>query len=577
MNYVVTPESDIELFCLPIELDQKNQLTFKNINEQNNYFNGLEKFLVDNSTFQRNDYTVRLPLTFDETVKYNYCRYKNNNKWYYAFITNPTYINTNMTTITLITDVWQTYMFDIKLGVSFVERETTNNDEFGQNTYPEELELGDMVCTDEHILGGIDFNYLWENINNKYYICMETTIDPNELWDVGKGISGGIPQSYTQYLYKCNSSGLQQLGTDIQKIIDVGGTNRENAIINVYLVHPLAIPTDHNYENGDFVASTTPAVRNFDLGKIDTLLTYKPVNKKLLTYPYCYFELTNGLNGMSIYKPELCNLYSENHGKLTGNVYGLINPGNSIKFIPVNYDGNNNAETTTYTGSYSNSLNLGKLPLLSWASDPYTAWLVNNTLNQSFRELRQDIKTGTSIASSILGSGTGNVSSVRENGGITNFYNPLSITANAVNVLTNMTRNLSEGEMIEQENLRERYLHSLEPDTVRGSTDGADISVAISGINFRCRKMTIKPEIAKKIDGYFYKYGYKICETKIIDIYSRQKFNYIKTVGVIIKGCIPQIYLNALKSMFNNGITFWHNPDTFMEYSSDYNDNPIVY
>ena len=37
----VTPHTNIKLLKVPIELDNKNQLTFSNQNTQFNYFNGL--------------------------------------------------------------------------------------------------------------------------------------------------------------------------------------------------------------------------------------------------------------------------------------------------------------------------------------------------------------------------------------------------------------------------------------------------------------------------------------------------------------------------------------------------------
>lgn len=45
------------------------------------------------------------------------------NKWFYAFITNMTYVNDNRTDITITTDVFQTWQFDINFKESFIERE----------------------------------------------------------------------------------------------------------------------------------------------------------------------------------------------------------------------------------------------------------------------------------------------------------------------------------------------------------------------------------------------------------------------------------------------------------------------
>ena len=45
------------------------------------------------------------------------------NKWFYAFITNMTYVNDGLTYVQIATDVYQTWQFDITFKKCFVERE----------------------------------------------------------------------------------------------------------------------------------------------------------------------------------------------------------------------------------------------------------------------------------------------------------------------------------------------------------------------------------------------------------------------------------------------------------------------
>lgn len=55
--------------------------------------------------------------------------YQNENysdKWFYAFIDGMKYINDSMTEISISTDVWQTWQFDLEFMESFVEREMIN-------------------------------------------------------------------------------------------------------------------------------------------------------------------------------------------------------------------------------------------------------------------------------------------------------------------------------------------------------------------------------------------------------------------------------------------------------------------
>lgn len=66
-------------------------------------------------------------------------------------------------------------------------------------------------------------------------------------------------------------------------------------------------------------------------------------------------------------------------------------------------------------------------------------------------------------------------------------------------------------------------------------------------------------------------YGYKVNEVKIPNITGRTNWNYVKTQECNILGDIPQEDMQTLKNIFNSGVTFWHNPSTFLDYSQNNN------
>ena len=88
---------------------------------------------------------------------------------------------------------------------------------------------------------------------------------------------------------------------------------------------------------------------------------------------------------------------------------------------------------------------------------------------------------------------------------------------------------------------------------------------------FTFRKMRAKTEFLQAIDNYFTMYGYKVNLLKIPNITGRTNWNYIKTIGANILGNLPQLDLEEIKEMFNNGITLWHNTSTFLDYSQTNN------
>jgi hypothetical protein len=86
--------------------------------------------------------------------------------------------------------------------------------------------------------------------------------------------------------------------------------------------------------------------------------------------------------------------------------------------------------------------------------------------------------------------------------------------------------------------------------------------------------MCIKQEYAKIIDDFFSQFGYKVNTLKVPNIKGRLNWNFVKLLNPNIEGVeIPEFELNEYKKQLEAGITFWHNPMTFRDYSQS---NTIV-
>ena len=83
--------------------------------------------------------------------------------------------------------------------------------------------------------------------------------------------------------------------------------------------------------------------------------------------------------------------------------------------------------------------------------------------------------------------------------------------------------------------------------------------------------MSIKAENARVIDEYFSTFGYKVARVKVPNVTGRTNWNYVKTIDANIHAYIPQKDCVEIKNMFNAGVTFWHNPSTFLDYSQSNN------
>lgn len=122
----ISPQTDIRLVKSPLTLNNKHQLTFSNLEAQESYFLSLPHVEDTNASYQRKDNVIRFNSHIDNIINYNYCMYKNenySNKWFYAFITGMRYLNDNVTEISIVTDVFQSWQFDLIYRLSFVERE----------------------------------------------------------------------------------------------------------------------------------------------------------------------------------------------------------------------------------------------------------------------------------------------------------------------------------------------------------------------------------------------------------------------------------------------------------------------
>ena len=115
------------------------------------------------------------------------------------------------------------------------------------------------------------------------------------------------------------------------------------------------------------------------------------------------------------------------------------------------------------------------------------------------------------------------------------------------------------------------YEHSLQPNSAKGCVNGGDINVCDSKNGFYFYKMSIKAEYARIIDDYFSMFGYKTNRVKVPNITGRQNWNYVKTIDCNCDGDIPETDLNVIRTIFNNGVTMWHDPSKIYDYSQSNN------
>lgn len=505
----ITPDTDIKLITVPIELDNFNQLTFNNVTDQFNYFNNLPGIEIENATYQRRDSVILFPAHIDSIIHYNYVIYKNTNytnKQYYAFITNMRYLSDNVTEITIKTDVFQTYQFDIVYKKSFIEREHVTDDVVGKHTIPENVQTGDYITT----------NVQYDNTLSQCGIVLGSTTSPIDGTE-NTGIYNGIPSGVGYYGYALDEIDILQ--ENLQYLTDNG---KQSGVTGIFLAPTLLM---NETTHGDLISNyNLPREYSITLTPITSLNGYTPRNKKLLIYPYCYTAVYNGNGGSVILQPELWQAYNSQ----SFTVIATLTPGCSIIGVPESYAGELSvANMYTLTG--------GKYPILNYSADLYVNWQTENGLNRALGIIDAVQNFGSAIQ-----------------GGLQKRIEVDEIVSGATSIAS----------VLFNDKMADRI-----PPQVQGNINCGDVNYSYGNTTFTFHKRTIKHEYAEIIDNYFDMYGYKVNISKIPNIKTRLNWNYIRTIDINIVGNIPQVHIEELKSMFNKGVTFWHNPNTFLDYS----------
>jgi len=553
---VIAPNSDLILLKVPLEIDEKNQLTFVNATAQYNYFHGLTgKLEVEKYTYQRKDGTIRLGANFDDIISYNYVMYRNtsySNKWFYAFITGMEYLNDNVTAVSIKTDPYQTWMFDITLKSVLIDREHPNTDAPGDNTLPEDLELGEFVCNGSTANFGGASNYC---------TVIEVSMVENEgengtlsyEWDDGSTTRtttpslNGIPRGTTPLIVDLDSQTPSSIKS-VRKAYDIAGLG--DAIINVYLLPRSFVPNYHylslyaNRPGGTaysvfHIAVPDESSDEISLGtttitKPTTLDGYTPKSGKLKTYPFMFFNISNNAGASLPYR------YEDFSSTISFVTEGAFGASGTVKTTPQNYlrqSSNDNAMDYSITGA--------KYPICSWKSDSYTNWLTQNAVNMGIEWKTTLVSAGVDLIGGALAGG--------------------AIPGAAIGAIAAGRSIINTA----REQMLAKTRANMVPDQVRGNLNAGDLLWAKYRSPFTYLPMSIKAEYARCIDEFFSQYGYKTNRVKVPNITGRRNWNFVKTVGCYIEGDVPQDDLQEIKTMFDKGITFWHNPATFGDYSQN--------
>lgn len=570
----IPPNSDVVL-CrgVPIESDYKYTLYFDSIAAQNNYFFSKAFKQFHNVSYQRERRNyITLDISATQVYACNYLLFKNTSygeKWFFAFVDSVEYVNDNVTDIHYELDMMQTWMFEYTLMQCLVEREHSVTDKIFENTKPENIGYGELMC-------GVSKNLLSSHGLLGEYACVITS----------KPYSTGGDDPIKLYSQFCPVYGYIGSAENMNVLVqDFVRSGQQDAILSVTVANALmAQGADETYfdmpkivpkEDFKFVCyGVTSGIYEGEEQFKDRLPNgYKPRNKKLFGYPYNQLWVSNNQGTVNEYRYEDFKIDKDGFFHMEVAASGVSSP--ECVLYPLDYRG-----VAKY---YDHALVLTGYPTVPWIGDTYKAYMamnrnqIENALyTQAFNgvintvsaflggtmtvnnaaDMLQAAKADASNAGKTVSQTTKTGLRQQATGGI--FSAIGTAGTSAVDFMTSAWQ--VEAKLKDVSNI---------PPNVGGLSGAGSVTNALARFDYSTYYMCVKPEYAEIVDKFFDMFGYNTCTVKVPNTHSRPHWNYVKTVGCEIQGFLPQEAANVIKAVYDRGVTFWKNGDEVGNYTLD--------
>ena len=540
-------KNSIIMICKGIKLDKSYQNVLTYTESQMLALCEASRVAIDRafSFIRDEENSLNVQFTYEDCLKCNYMAFQNprySNKWFFAFIDSVEYISDKTTRINFTIDVFATWYDYWTAKSCFVIREHTNDDTPYLNLVDEGLATGEYVVDlVQNLNPFVASNF--KPVLAVSEVVTATGLEKPPFYSVQGNVMSG-----TCFITPTGSANVFANTNNIIRAYDA--EDGAGAIQYIFMCpKELIVESGYTYGGGsgtdiyNYAVLANNVVYNSsqgNLAKATTLDTYTPVNKKLLQFPYCYISVDTFNGGLYNFNYE--DFTSTN---ITFSVQGMITAGCSVKITPNNYK---------MTGAnYMYSMSNTKFPICSWSSDVYTNWLTQNGVNLGFATLNKtEATTAGGIGAILLGTalmatGVGSIAGAGLIGtGVTGIFS----------------------------SMQSDYKASLVPDAVKGNQNSGDINFALGFANPKVYKMSIKREVAKSIDDYFTRFGYKTNRLKLPNQTGRTYFNFVQIgTGEIIgyaniDGC-PAEAMEKINNIYRTGVTLWHDHSRIGNYTGN--------
>lgn len=566
---------------VPFANDYKHTRWFDTQAQQTNYF--LNRTLVHSiaeAPFQRieGQNFVNINLSIDALWNVNYLMFQNfqyNDAWFYAFVTKIEYVQKNTTRVHFEIDVFQTWKFDMDFKPSYVVREHC------PLWNPDGTPVINTV--DEGLNYGTDYDIVYANEFSPNLDIFYLVIVAKSSLHVPDGVSGtnwimstlnGSPQPLCYYVHPFSLDGssynviINGVATGLDDVTNVMlsmYTNEDavNNIVSMFVTQHIGVNADYDFATNSIVVDSSFAAVNVSPnGTSNTLFVqnlpsyetsiidcgpkysgYSAVDEsKLLMYPYALTVLDDFKGNRVVLKNEYIG-----NTNLNVSVMGSIGTSNKVAYIPRDYltqnlvDFNERTRIAIENGLIDTSAH--DVPIITDMLSAYLQGNRNSLQNQAHSIIFNGMTdmVGGMIGGVAAGM-TGNAAGVAASG-----VGVVKGGGNAALQLQGLQAKIKD-------------INNTPPQLAKmGSNTAFDYGNGYKG--FYVIKKQIKPEYRKKLSDYFKTYGYKVNEVKMPNFHTRQSWNYVQTLSCNIVGNFNNEDLQALKNVFDNGITLWHTDD----------------
>lgn len=543
MSYIAPNGTILLLEDVPLDNTYRNTLYWSRnedlsgVADQERYFISKARYTFSNQSYSRPDINkIRLRVDVGNVYGCNYLMFKNEgsdslhgkvyeNKWFYAFITSINYINNSVTEIEYELDIMQTWYFNYRRKQCMVERETVAHDGIFQHTLPEDVEGAEYTV-----------NKVQPTDLGRLYAVIAMAFNPTD-----PEIQGSFAGLFDGVITGCDYKVAPTFNEFSDLIKSFTEEQNEHSVVSIYM-----------FPEKFFVNDGVPALpERLDpdptFSRPSKLDGYTPRNKKLYSYPYNYIEVSDNASVSMDYKYEWFYYLNASNEPVyvtpSFSIYGTAVNSPQIAVTPINYKNSKDkypTRTSAMTSeNFDETMVITDFPQTAYTIDTYRAWIASGGRFENRLQVANNIVSGIGT---IAGLTAGGVSAM---GGASSGYN----------VVTGLLHNWKTGDVMAKKG-----------NTSKGN-NSSDIMTCLNRKGVYFYNKCLKNEYLKAIDDYFDLYGYSVMQLKMPEFNNRKEWTYVKTAGFDAWSHLPADDFNKICSIFDNGITFWNDPNHVGNYN----------